>query len=883
MLKRLLIIVSILTISTYAMAAVIKQGTGISFSASGSTLTISATGSGSGVSDHSLLTSSGTKTHAQLESSLISVGVSTEQIHQGLLSVGASTASIRQDLSSVGTSTAQIRQDLATEISDRQTADAGKLSTSSATATYLQKAEAAGLYLLSGGSITATAYCGPAGLPVTLNAGQGGLSLYTYNNSGALDITKNGSSMFSLKDDGTNWRFGSSVADDRGLGFYTNNTMRVYIDKDGRMFSNYQLSTTSSIVCRELIILQSTSAVTMTTYYELSRYGLNFIGWKSTDSLAANCIYTYPPAMPTADGQAWLAKTNGETYWGTVAATGVAVSTNMLVGNTIFLKDASNNNIVVVTPSSATFKSYFTLGFSTLMVSAIGFANGTFISAATTSSSGSSDNMGNCVATATVVLANTANPIQQSYDGGIWGTTGKKVTIKGGATGAATAVTLDAACGAGSYQDLVLSHTGLQVYYTMDGNVNDVKNALNGTKNGTIPYGEARIGPGAIQLYKSPSQYVSIPDNALIRPTTAISIEFWIYTSSGSDDGYLPNIYFKSTSNSCLDGYGASLLSNSSQILAWFNIQGAGTRIISNALAPYAWSHVAITYDKQNIKCYINGTLDQTQNYVANISTSAHDLWIGRDLGNDYIDAKIDEFAIYNVALDTQTIANHIAYAQSVRGAVAVSNSLGNPADLIVNGGITSGSIATLPTSGLGAGTFMFNTTDKNEYVSTEAVTTAGSWKKVTNAPVGFTQIQAGGATGSGASQVDFASNTWHNRAFTVEVDSTSSNYMGAMIGLVFIPDAIVISSITTTSKDGTSFTSTTEYFGKNVNPFTYAAASSTPIVSGIVAGTAGDYGGTLGSGIYINVPANSWIRVRGTAATGSTGGVARIVYQYAR
>jgi hypothetical protein len=76
------------------------------------------------------------------------------------------------------------------------------------------------------------------------------------------------------------------------------------------------------------------------------------------------------------------------------------------------------------------------------------------------------------------------------------------------------------------------------------------------------------------------------------------------------------------------------------------------------------WYHMAITYDGDNFKIYINGAYENSASATNTHTGQAHGLAIGAKLNGDAFDGKIDDVRLYTTALTTAEIA-----AQAQRGA----------------------------------------------------------------------------------------------------------------------------------------------------------------------------------------------------------------------
>ena len=143
------------------------------------------------------------------------------------------------------------------------------------------------------------------------------------------------------------------------------------------------------------------------------------------------------------------------------------------------------------------------------------------------------------------------------------------------------------------------------------------------------------------------SGYAEVADSTTINPTNAITVECWIYwTDASSDKG----IVTKRTSNSDYMLYQATTTKFAFYI---------GTTSKSNSTAlSNGWNHIVGTYDKTNIKLYLNGDSDGTLSHTSAIPTSTDALQIGRYNNNSSksYSERIDDVRIYNRALSADEV-----------------------------------------------------------------------------------------------------------------------------------------------------------------------------------------------------------------------------------
>jgi hypothetical protein len=155
---------------------------------------------------------------------------------------------------------------------------------------------------------------------------------------------------------------------------------------------------------------------------------------------------------------------------------------------------------------------------------------------------------------------------------------------------------------------------------------------------------------GSALVFNGSSARVTIPDSPSLRLTTAMTLEAWVYPAA--NDSTWRDVIYKGDDNYYLEG-----TSNNS------GRPGAGgtflaTPIYGTAALPLnTWSHIALTYDKANLRLYVNGTQVASAAATANIATSANPLQIGGDnIYGQFFNGRIDEVRVYSRALSASEI-----------------------------------------------------------------------------------------------------------------------------------------------------------------------------------------------------------------------------------
>ncbi len=181
-------------------------------------------------------------------------------------------------------------------------------------------------------------------------------------------------------------------------------------------------------------------------------------------------------------------------------------------------------------------------------------------------------------------------------------------------------------------------------------------NANNGTYTGGVMLNAAGPYPGSGAIaaeFDGNNDYVSIPDNATLKPTSALSVTGWVRGDAWGAGSYVNIILRKGEGNpnnwqlSIADGNAALYLDDS---------DGGGVRS-TTTLNTGQWYHVAATWDGTQVKIYVNGLLETTQVRSGTISTDTRPVYLGGRSGTDLFDGRIDDVRLYNRALSPEEIA----------------------------------------------------------------------------------------------------------------------------------------------------------------------------------------------------------------------------------
>ncbi len=153
------------------------------------------------------------------------------------------------------------------------------------------------------------------------------------------------------------------------------------------------------------------------------------------------------------------------------------------------------------------------------------------------------------------------------------------------------------------------------------------------------------------------NNYVQIPDSGSLDITEAISIEFWVKVDKTQNSMYVSFLVKE-------DAYDVGYYKETGQI--YFELY-LGTYVWLDSIRTIndgAWHHIVGTYDKEKMKIYIDGELDNENSQTALISTSIFNLGFGAWLqeGTDptwFFNGSIDEPRIYSRTLSAGEVKQH--------------------------------------------------------------------------------------------------------------------------------------------------------------------------------------------------------------------------------
>jgi hypothetical protein len=230
-------------------------------------------------------------------------------------------------------------------------------------------------------------------------------------------------------------------------------------------------------------------------------------------------------------------------------------------------------------------------------------------------------------------------------------------------------------------------------------------NGLDGTYNGSPTLGVTGALAGdsntSVTL-NGTSQSVTVPYNAAMTTSTALSIEAWIKTTASG--------YTNVLDRDVLGDRVWQFRLNSGK-LEFVKVGGTGGIVTASATTPLvndgSWHHVAATYDGSNIRLYVDGALVKTQAASGNLGTATPRFAVGVNNSGSggsaagWFPGSVDEAAYYTTVLSDARISAHYT-AATTAGPTAASGTASLSLTASGGAGATSGGSASLSLSASG-------------------------------------------------------------------------------------------------------------------------------------------------------------------------------------
>ncbi len=219
-----------------------------------------------------------------------------------------------------------------------------------------------------------------------------------------------------------------------------------------------------------------------------------------------------------------------------------------------------------------------------------------------------------------------------------------------------------------------------------------------------------KVGKGL--RFDGVDDYVSMGDQTTLNFGTNFSVSAWIYPVSnptGDGSGIINKIqsYFSGRNGYALvirgmgEGKCAGMVADASGYT-----ENAGT---GSAIALNTWSHVELTYDGSNLRCFLNGIIQWTTPATRTPTPSGYNFLVGDNLDNSgtrYFPGRIDNVKTYNYARTPAQIAwdynrgAPVAWYKLDECSASTLHSTNSAYDSSLNGTLTVGAGGTQTSAG---------------------------------------------------------------------------------------------------------------------------------------------------------------------------------------
>jgi len=193
-------------------------------------------------------------------------------------------------------------------------------------------------------------------------------------------------------------------------------------------------------------------------------------------------------------------------------------------------------------------------------------------------------------------------------------------------------------------------------HWKFDENAGSIANDSKGSNAGTVSGASWQSGiSGSCLKFDGTNGLVKVPSKLNLNPVFALTLMAWAKTESNTTTKILQKGDWDGhgIGQGNWDGWGGQirLENNTTEGLSW----EGGLPVLNE------WYHLAMTYDGQQLKFYVNGQLKKSKPVTGLLHVNARDLSIGSDDGiQKFFKGSIDEPKFFDRALDqTEIQANY--------------------------------------------------------------------------------------------------------------------------------------------------------------------------------------------------------------------------------
>jgi hypothetical protein len=184
-------------------------------------------------------------------------------------------------------------------------------------------------------------------------------------------------------------------------------------------------------------------------------------------------------------------------------------------------------------------------------------------------------------------------------------------------------------------------------------------NGNNGTLVNGVGYSSGNLGSLS---FDGVDDHITIPYNSSLKPATAITMEAFCYIQNNGTS-WTSLIQYPQNSSSHTSPYfdWAIYLNMSSRVLHT-RIDGEGVSSPNNVWNFNEWTYVAITFENQSVKYYVNGaSVGSSSVTKTSITYDANNpVLIGKNAsGGEPLEGKLGSMKVYNRALTAAEVAQN--------------------------------------------------------------------------------------------------------------------------------------------------------------------------------------------------------------------------------
>ena len=166
---------------------------------------------------------------------------------------------------------------------------------------------------------------------------------------------------------------------------------------------------------------------------------------------------------------------------------------------------------------------------------------------------------------------------------------------------------------------------------------------------------EPRVDEIAVLAFDGADDYVEVPAAAALDLTGNLTLAAWFFFTGGftGEAGLI-----QKDGDGSFGRYGLWVLGDEVDFCVYIAGGSQHCMYAQEGLTMNAWNHVAGVYDGAEMRLYINGELDSSQNVSGAISTSSGSLFIGADpTESRYLAGRLHDVQLWSVARTGAQIA----------------------------------------------------------------------------------------------------------------------------------------------------------------------------------------------------------------------------------